>query len=391
MVAIYTGHGFGKQVQNLAYSNDNGRTWTKYAKNPVLDIGNANFRDPKVFFHQPTQRWVMLVSLANEKVILFYTSTNLKKWTEVSRFGPAGTRNKSNWECPDLFELNVENEKGEKRWVLEADMGQGSVAGGSGGEYFVGTFDGTKFTATQDARWVDFGRDFYAPISWDNIPEADGRRIWIGWFNNWETCLVPTSPWRSCMSIPRSLTLKKIAAVTNEKPEFILVQKPVIELSSIHEKTEMLKTTGITWPPEAVTQPGQISDRNFLIETTLELGSARSCGIRIRTGKKEFTEFGYDTKNSAVYVDRSQSGNVDFHKAFAGRHEAPVALVDGKVRLQVFVDRSSIEVFINDGEAVISDRIFPTGKNTTLEVFAGNDSAKVLHMKLTPLRSIWQK
>ena len=210
LVAIYTGHGHGKQVQCLAYSNDRGRTWKQYENNPVLDLEEPDFRDPKVFWHDATKRWIMLVSLAKEKVIVFYGSQDLKQWTELSRFGPAGVRNKPNWECPDLFELSVEGEPGKRLWVLEADMGSGSIAGGSGGEYFVGEFDGTRFRATQSAQWVDYGRDFYAPVSWSNIPEDDGRRIWIGWMNNWETCLIPTFPWRSCMSIPRSLSLRNV-------------------------------------------------------------------------------------------------------------------------------------------------------------------------------------
>ena len=231
MVAVYTGHGHGKQVQNLAYSNDDGRTWTKYAKNPVLDISNPDFRDPKVFWHAPSNRWVMVVSLAKEKVLVFYASEDLKQWKELSRFGPAGAKDKPNWECPDLFELPVEGEEGKKLWVLEVDMGSGSVAGGSGGEYFVGHFDGTTFTAIQDAQWVDFGRDFYAPVSWSGIPEADGRRIWIGWFSNWQTCLVPTSPWRSCMSVPRSLSLRKVPAIDGKSAQrYTMVQRPVKEL-----------------------------------------------------------------------------------------------------------------------------------------------------------------
>ena len=142
LVAVYTGHGYGNQTQDLAYSNDRGRTWTKFSGNPVLDLRNPNFRDPKVFWSKQSQQWVMLVSLAEEKKLQFYGSPDLKKWKWLSDFENAGVKNKPNWECPDLFELPVENEKGKTKWVLEVDMGDGSVAGGSGGEYFVGEFDG---------------------------------------------------------------------------------------------------------------------------------------------------------------------------------------------------------------------------------------------------------
>lgn len=391
MVAVYTGHGHGKQVQNLAYSNDDGRTWTKYAENPVLDIDNADFRDPKVFWHASTNRWVMVVSLAREKVLVFYASDDLKRWTELSRFGPAGATEKSNWECPDLFELPVEGDAEQKLWVLEVDMGSGSIAGGSGGEYFVGHFDGTAFTPLQDAQWVDFGRDFYAPVSWSDIPKSDGRRIWIGWFNNWETCLVPTSPWRSCMSVPRTLTLRKVPDTDGRRERYVMVQRPVKEFDQLRGPRQTLDAKSASWPPVAVTLPGALPDMSFVLETTLNIGTARSCGLRIRTGDDEFTEVGYDREPGVVYVDRRKSGNVDFHKAFAGRHEAPTRLMDGQVTLEIIVDRSSIEVFIQDGEAVISDRIFPSSQKPVIEVFAGDPSARLTDMTLHSLRSIWSK
>lgn len=389
MVAIYTGHGRGEQVQNLAYSNDRGRTWTKYSGNPVLDLDEKDFRDPKVFWHEPTGRWVMVVSLAAEKVLVFYGSDDLKQWNELSRFGPAGTINKPNWECPDLFKLDVQGESGRKLWVLEVDIGSGSIAGGSGGEYFVGTFDGTCFKAIQHAQWVDFGRDFYAPISWDNVPKTDGRRIWIGWFNNWETSLVPTSPWRSCMSVPRTLSLKKVAFNAEEPATYVLVQQPVAELQKLRTETRELDCSRAAWPPVAVTKPGDLNDLMFELETTLRPGEARSVGFRIRTGYDEFVEVAYDRHFAGVYVDRSKSGNVDFHPAFAGRHTAPARLIDGRLSLRILVDRSSIEVFINDGEAVISDRFFPTSRDATIEVFAGDPSATITATKLHQLDSIW--
>lgn len=391
MVAIYTGHGHGKQVQNLAWSNDNGRTWTIYDQNPVLDINNPDFRDPKVFRHEASGRWIMVVSLAAEKRLVFYGSSDLKTWQELSRFGPAGAKDKPNWECPDLFELNVENEDGKRLWVLEADMGSGSIAGGSGGEYFVGRFDGTVFTPIQDAQWVDFGRDFYAPVSWSNIPEHDGRRIWMGWFNNWETCLVPTHPWRSCMSVPRELSLRRVASESGGEARYVLIQRPVREFTRIRAEPRKLRTDAATWPPVNVTQSGEIEDLNFTLNLTLRPGNARSCGLRIVTGDSEFTEIGYDRVIDGIYVDRRRSGNVEFHAAFSGRHEAPARVIDGCVELQLIVDRSTLEVFVNDGEAVISDRFFPSRRLPVLQVFAGNESAGVTDAVLWPQRSIWPR
>jgi fructan beta-fructosidase len=390
MVAIYTGHGHGKQVQNLAYSTDNGRTWTKYAGNPVLDIGEKNFRDPKVFWHPDSERWIMVIALAAAKQVGFYGSDDLKTWEELSKFGPAGTEDKLNWECPDLFQLPVENVDGKHLWVLETDMGSGSVAGGSGGEYFVGHFDGVTFTPIQPAWWVDFGRDFYAPVSWSNIPESDGRRIWIGWMNNWETCFLPTSPWRSCMSVPRSLTLRRVPAGGEEgNDRYSLVQRPVKEFFRLQQSALTPDTSGVSWPPIAITHQGELADMMFTLETDLLPGRARSCGFRIRSGDDEFLEFGYDSEDSVVYVDRRNSGIVDFHPSFPGRHEAPVRLIDGKVSLQVIVDRSSIEVFINDGEAVITDRFFPTSNKPIVEAFAGDATAKIRNTRIHSLQSIW--
>ena len=391
MVAIYTGHGHGKQSQWLAYSNDHGRTWTKYAGNPVLDLDKSDFRDPKVFWHAPTSRWVMVVSLANEKVLVFYGSDDLKSWTELSRFGPAGVLNNPNWECPDLFELSVEGEPDTKLWVLEVDIGSGAIAGGSGGEYFVGTFDGQRFQAIQQSQWVDYGRDFYAPVSWENLPASDGRRIWLGWFNNWETCLVPTSPWRSCMSIPRSLSLRKVARNNEEPATYVLVQTPVEEFRRLIMSSRPLDTSNVGWPPKRLTEAGDLEDMTFELTATLKPGEARSVGFRIRTGDDEFTEVAYDRDFGAVYVDRRDSGNVSFHAAFAGRHHAPIRLVDGELTLRILVDRSTIEVFINGGEAVISDRIFPTRHEPVIEAFAGDDTASIPDAELHRVESTWER
>ena len=394
LIALYTGHRPGKQVQNLAFSLDNGRSWMPYEGNPVLDEGLADFRDPKVFWHAASEQWVMVVSRAVEKVLVFYSSQNLTDWTELSRFGPAGAITKPNWECPDLFELPVQAADGSwdgktTCWVLEADMGGGSVAGGSGSEYFVGHFDGTHFHAEQAARWVDYGRDFYAPVSWDNLPASDGRRIWIGWMNNWETSLVPTSPWRGAMSIPRSLAVREVR-FNNEEPAIrTLVQQPIEELVRLRTASKPLATVS-GWPPQQLTTAGELTDMACELEVQIDTADARSAGIRIRTGDEEYTEIGYDRFDAAVYLDRHHSGNSDFHPAFAGRHVAPARQRAGIVSLQIFVDRSSVEVFVNDGEAVITDRIFPTSQAPIIEAFTGGPAAEI-RTTLHTLKSVWQQ
>jgi fructan beta-fructosidase len=387
MVAIYTGHGFGKQTQDLAFSIDRGRTWTKYGDNPVLDIGESDFRDPKVFWHEPTSKWVMVVSLANQKRVQFYGSPNLKDWKLLSEFGPAGEPKAPNWECPDLFELPIEGQPGKTRWVLEVDMGSGSIAGGSGGQYFIGSFDGEKFVSDRpldEVHWVDYGRDFYAPVSWSDIPEVDGRRIWLGWMNNWQTCLVPTTPWRSAMSIPRTLALREING------QLRMVQRPVRELASIRGDKVSLGPIPLK-AGEVRSLSSQLSGLRLEIDAELDVASsiASEVGIRVRVGKDEHTAIGYDVKTQQLFVDRTRSGDVSFHKAFAGRHAGPLTPIDGKVRLHIFVDDSSVEVFGNDGEIVITDRIFPDDRNTGVEVYATGGTATLPRFDGWRLKSIW--
>ncbi len=388
MVAIYTGHGLGKQTQDIAYSNDRGRTWTKYSGNPVIDKNEADFRDPKVFWHEPTQKWVMVVSMANAKYVQFYSSENLKSWEHLSDFGPAGVKDKPNWECPDLFELPVEGHPGKTKWVLEVDMGNGSVAGGSGGEYFVGEFDGREFKCDHDpnkSQWVDYGRDFYAPVSFSDIPDSDGRRIWIGWMNNWETALLPTRPWRSAMSIPRVLSLRK------SLDGFKMVQQPVAELTSLrgkHFSKHDTPVNGIVALTDTLQSQGIKGDRLEIL-ATVKLRDASEFGFKVRTGPGEETVVGNNTSESRLFVDRTRSGDSSFHDKFAGKHDGPLAPKDGTVTLRIYLDDSSIEVFGGDGETVITDRIFPDPKSCGLCLYADGGEATFVQLDIWSLKSIW--
>jgi fructan beta-fructosidase len=378
LVALYTGHGHDRQTQDLAYSNDRGRTWTRYAGNPVLDIGEKEFRDPKVFWHAPTKRWIMVVALAVEKRIQFYGSPDLKAWTLLSEFGPAGAPNKLNWECPDLFELPVANASGESRWVLGANMGNGSVAGGSGEEYFVGRFDGVKFIPdAPESQWVDYGRDFYAAVSWSNVPKEDGRRLWIGWMNNWETCLNPTHPWRSAMSIPRELSLRRIGE------QIRLCQQPVRELKSLRGEAWELKDR-----PIRGNVPIAIRGQQLELEVVFEIGQAKEVGLRVLKKAEQETVIRFDSANQTLSVDRTKSGNVAFHPAFAGQHTGPLRPdARGQIRLRVLVDACSVEVFGNDGETVITDLVFPDEDSVQAELFAEGEGARVIDCRVYPLKS----
>ena len=232
MVAVYTGDGHKKQTQNLASSLDKGRTWTKFAGNPVLDLNSNSFRDPKVFWHKPTGRWIMATVLADDRKVRLWGSTDLKAWEKLSDFGPAGSV-KGVWECPELFEVPVEGgENGESRWILKVDVNDGAPFGGSGGQYFVGRFDGREFRAegkTSDPLWIDFGKDFYASQTWNDAP--GGRPVWIAWMNNWQYANeIPTSPWRGAMTLPRTVALRK----TDDGLR--IVQAPVETLKAIRRR-----------------------------------------------------------------------------------------------------------------------------------------------------------
>lgn len=378
LVAIYTGHGAARQTQNLAASLDRGRTWTRYAGNPVLDIGSKDFRDPRVFWHGPTGRWVMVVSLAEERKIRFYASSDLKSWSALSDFGPEGYT-KGQWECPDLFELPVEGAPSRKRWVLDVDVNPGAPLGGSADQYFVGTFDGTTFRNDNPkdlVLWADHGKDFYATLSWSDLPASDSRRIWIGWMSNWQYANEdPTSPWRGMLTVPRSLRLATL-------PEGLrLVQEPIEELRSLRGRRVSIPSRQVS-----ATVPVELSADALEIQAEFAPGSAAAFGLSVRKGKDEETRIGYDVHAGEAFVDRRRSGASAFHPDFAGRHVGSLAPENGRVRLHVLVDRSSVEVFAGGGRTVITDRIYPAPESQAVELWAEGGAAALESFEAWPLR-----
>ncbi len=337
LISIYTGYTGKLQTQNIAYSNDNGRTWTKYPGNPVIDLHLQNFRDPKVFWHEPSHKWIMVVSLADQHKVRLLSSPDLKHWTALSDFGPAGAIG-GVWECPDLFQLPIEGEAGQTRWVLSVNLNPGGIAGGSGDQYFVGQFDGSTFTPanpTSPALWADYGRDFYASTSFSDIPPSDGRRIWLGWLDNWDyAAKLPTHPWRGFQSVPRALSLKRF-------PDGIrLIQQPIAD------------------------------------------------GLIVRQGSKQETVIGMNKENSKLFVDRSNAGDSSFAANFSGRQAGPIHLSNGNTaKVHVFVDRSSVEVFGNDGETVISDLIFPSSSSQDLELYSKGHAARVVKLDIWKIKT----
>jgi len=228
LVAIYTAHNHdgSHQSQHIAYSLDEGATWMKYENNPVLDLGMKDFRDPKVSWDEGSQRWLMAVAKPEEHKISFFQSPNLKEWTHLSDFGPLAAQGGC-WECPDLFSLATP--EGEKKWVLLVSLNPGGPTGGSGTQYFIGDWDGSTFTTTQtQTRWIDYGRDNYAGVTFNNT--SDNRRIFLGWMNNWEyAAKIPSETWRGSMTCPRELTLIRY------NNELCLSSNPVAEIECAND------------------------------------------------------------------------------------------------------------------------------------------------------------
>lgn len=255
-------------------------------------------------------------------------------------------------------------------------------------QYFVGDFDGTHFkneNPPNKVLWTDYGRDFYAAVSWSDIPSTDSRRLWLGWMSNWQYANdVPTSPWRSATSIPRELKLKAFTEGVR------VVQTPVKELETIRGTSKKWKNLTIS-PASHNVLAGQSGDAYEInAEFKVSPGSAAEFGFKVRTGENQFTKVGYDRRNAKLFVDRSESGNDTFNPAFnIGKETAPLKPVNGKVKMRIFVDRSSVEVFGNDGKQVITDIILPDRSSKGLELYAANGGVKVKSLTIHPLKKVW--
>jgi fructan beta-fructosidase len=382
MVALYTAHHplTGQQTQALAWSTDRGVTWARHPGNPVLDIGSTDFRDPKVFWYEPGGYWVMAVALPVEQVIRLYSSGDLLSWAHLSDFSsPGGDRGL--WECPDLFELPVD---GGTRWVLVFSLGPGGGGTWLGTQYVVGDFDGVTFIADPRAaepRRMDHGADCYAAVSFSDAPA--GQRILVGWMNNWTYAAdIPTSAFRGSMTVPRIVTLKSADAGLE------LVQEPVSMFESRRDPSWSLSDCEL--PPGATQLPPDACGDQLVIRAELAPGSAERVGLRVRTGDGEGTIVGYDVRSGTLYVDRRLSGRTDFHRDFAAVHTAPMTTRAGLVSLTVLVDRASVEVFGNNGEASITDQIFPNADSTGVELFAEGGSARAVYLTVDRLTSVDQ-
>lgn len=402
IIAFYTSHknlpgNHQRQQQCIAYSLDNGRTYTKYEGNPVVTPFDEleNFRDPKVFWYAPQNKWVMIVSA--DKNMRFYESKDLKKWNYMSEWGAGYGPQPNQFECPDFFEMAVDGNAQHKKWVMIVNINPGFVYGGSGTMYFVGQFDGHKFTcdtAPNDVKWLDWGKDHYATVTYSNTP---GRIIAMPWMSNWQYAnLTPTQQFRSQNALPRELKL-----YTADNGELLVSAAPVKETEALRNKATDLGSF------EGEKQAKIDNEGAFELDFDLEAGTADKCGVEIANAKGEKVSIYYDAKAQRFVMDRAESGitefgnkvephqldkaqslkrykevTVNYHNAFALGTWAPVPIKADTHHVQIFVDKSSVELFVDGGRIAMTNLVFPNEPYNQLRFFGGKvANAKAYNIK----------
>jgi fructan beta-fructosidase len=373
------------QNQGLAYSTDKGRTWTKFSGNPVLkNPGIRDFRDPKVFWHDETGKWVMILAVQDR--IHLYSSPNLTDWTFLSEFGQGIGAHGGVWECPDLFRIRVK-ETNEMKWVMLVSINPGGPNGGSATQYFVGDFNGTQFIKeNRDIRWVDWGRDNYAGVTWSNVPESDGRRLFLGWMSNWQYgTVVPTQVWRSAMTIPRELNL-----IHKNKEGYILVSNPVEELKTLRsEKTQNYQeVTGIEGKREIILDSINLNQSELLFNFAVLNNKVDSMGIILENNANQKLVIGYSRILKQLFVDRTASGPSGFSKLFAGISKAPY-FAGNQVTFHVIVDAASVELFVDNGNLVMTNLVFPSENFNHLKIFSTGGEVILKNAEFHNLKRIW--
>jgi fructan beta-fructosidase len=388
LVAIFTHHDpkgakarrNDYQNESVAYSLDNGKTWTKYAGNPVLkNPGIADFRDPKVMWYAPGKKWVM--TLATKDRITFYSSPDLKTWSKESEFGADLGAHGGVWECPDLFALKDE---GKPVWVLIVNINPGGPNKGSATQYFLGQFDGHAFTTNdRETKWLDYGPDEYAGVTWSNTGD---RRIFLGWMSNWLYAnQVPTVNWRNAMTVPRELGLRH-----TDKGLFV-VSSPVRELGLLASKPRVVenwKVDGQTVPAAGMGLDAKMGPFTFPCRLEFSLDQATDFLVVLSNKKGEKMVIGYGRKDNQYFIDRTASGDTRFYPAFASRHSAP-RLTDRKdLRLSLIVDVSSVELFADDGLSVMTEIFFPSEPYTWIRLQT-NEPTVFRRITYAGLAGIW--
>jgi fructan beta-fructosidase len=386
LVAIFTHHSQSQerkgktdyQNQSIAYSTDGGKTWTKYQDNPVLkNQGIKDFRDPKVFWHDATKKWIMILAVLDH--VELWASPDLKSWDKLSDFGLEHGAHGGVWECPDLFELNISGASGSK-WVMIVSLNPGGPNGGSGTQYFIGDFDGKNFvsdTSPDTTAWLDYGPDNYAGVTWSNAP--DNRKIFLGWMSNWDYAQdVPTSPWRSAMTIPRELQL------TQTGTGFVVRSAVVREIEGIVSEKKTIRELKVEGAVNVMENAFDFSQSMVSFsfapdDLSVELYNA--------TGQKVIV--GFDQSKNRYFVDRSQSGKINFAKNFSGQSFAPRISSATKINCTIIADVSSLEVFFDDGVSVMTSVFFPDTPLSMMQIKSPR-LKNVENLTVRKLASVWK-
>ena len=396
LVAIFTYHNLEAEkagtsdyeTQGIAYSLDKGFNWIKYEQNPVIqNQGSKDFRDPKVHWNEKFQKWIMVIAVKDH--VEFYGSTNLIEWEKLSDFGKDAGSHEGVWECPDLFTLK--DEEGKEHWVLIVNMNPGNPNGGSGTQYFIGTFDGKEFSLesnfekfmdaevnpTKGSVWLDSGTDNYAGITWSDIPKEDGRKIFLGWMSNWAYAqVVPTEKWRSAMTLPLELNLHTV----NQVPR--LMAYPVDELDELHGDNSMVFTeVNNMYMPDS-----GLADVNLICK----LDNKNTFGFKLSNQMGENVQCYFDKKTNSFYFNRMDSGKSDFADSFKGIHEVKRLSNSNELKIRALIDRSSIEVFFDDGKNMFTELYFPHERYDKFEIITDQKEDPTIQGSITELKQIWR-
>jgi fructan beta-fructosidase len=349
------------QTQGIAYSLDKGRTWKMYEQNPVMkNPGIKDFRDPKVSWNDLSNQWVM--ALAVKDHIEFYSSPDLKQWTKLSEFGNTIGNHGGVWECPDLFPLK--DEDGNTKWVLFVSINPGGPQGGSATQYFIGDFDGKNFIPQDSVeRWIDYGADNYAGVTWSDIPEEDGRRLFIGWMSNWQYAnVVPTEKWRSATTMPREVSLFKWDSL------YELKFSPVTELKKIMGKAKSHRGTAKLESPQARIRFELNKDEKAFF---LTLSNDRNERLLI------------SLQQGMLAIDRTEAGIHQFSADFPAIHKMDINMLNAK-EISVYLDAASVEIFVDEGKRVMTDIVFPTAPFNQVKLEKKNSQ-----FSINSISSIW--
>jgi len=377
LIAFYTAQSPKSQAQAMAYSNDRGRTFTQYSKNPIIDLDLQDWRDPKVFYHEPTKKWIMITALSTIFKARLFASKDLVNWEWISDFSSDSTQNDDwhkIWEDPDLFMLKTED--GQEKWVLTHAVGVQNV------QYHIGTFDGTTFIEKEtkgQTLFIDYGMDFDEAATYNNEPK--GRRLIIAWLDNGNYAdFTPTTTWRGQFALIRELRLRKY-------PEGLrIVQEPIPEYNRLRSTHSHYDTFTLSHFMSLVSASQVEILVNFVYNDTR--GAATEFGLKVWQGEKEETVIGYKVKEQLLYVNRTKSGITDFGDGFACVTNKTVEPENGIIHLRVFVDQCSVEVFANHGKTSLSNLIFPKENSNKISLYSNGGDVTVSSLDYYLMNSI---